>query len=335
MESKQNHTEELNSVFNKLIVDYKTLRRSLDDIYNQSQNIRVLSFNSAIEAARAGQSGSGFKIISEEIRNISEKNDAGSRTSSVVVDSIEKKMYDLIGIRTADVAFDIIDKIDRNLFERYCDVQAWATFSRIIDACSNPSEETYKNAAYILERMVHIYEVYHDAILTDAKGRVICAGIRKELQGADLSDREWFKAVSAEKKIVYSDMYYSSSRKTWAVAYTCPVTAPDGSMIGVLSTRFNWQYILNIVDQSKVSPTGEICVVSSDGTVIASRNRTDILKRSLSDTDAFRQLSSGTPYGYCYAKDAGASFTVYGYAHTSGYNSYPGKNWSVIIREKY
>jgi hypothetical protein len=332
---KKNQTEGLNEVFNKLIVDYKTLRRSLDDIYNQSQNIRVLSFNSAIEAARAGQAGSGFKIISEEIRNISEKNDAGSQTSNAVVDSIEKKMYDLIGIRTADVAFDIIDKIDRNLFERYCDVQAWASFGKIIDACSSPSEETYEKAQDVLERMVRIYEVYHDAVLTDINGRVICAGIRKELKGADLSDREWFKTVCAEKKIVYSDMYYSSSRKTWAVAYTCPVTASDGSMIGVLSTRFNWQYILNIVDESKVSPAGEICVVNNDGTVIASRSRADILKRSLSNTEAFHQLSSAVPYGFCCEKNAGSSFAVYGYAHTCGYNSYPGKNWSVIIREEY
>jgi hypothetical protein len=332
---KKNQTEELNSVFNKLIVDYKTLRRSLDDIYNQSQNIRVLSFNSAIEAARAGQAGSGFKIISEEIRNISEKNDAGSQASNAVVDNIEKKMYDLIGVRTEDVAFDIIDKIDRNLFERYCDVQAWASFSRIIEACSSPSEETYKYAETVLERMVRIYEVYHDAILTDMNGRVICAGLRKELKGTDLSDREWFKSVCAEKKVVYSDMYYSSSRKTWAVAYTCPVTAPDGSMVGVLSTRFNWQYILNIVDQSKVSATGEICVINSDGVVIASRNRADILKRNLSDTEAFRQLSSGVPGGYNCTKNAGDSLTVYGYAHTCGYNSYQGRNWSVIIRESY
>ncbi|MCK9170033.1 MAG: methyl-accepting chemotaxis protein [Treponema sp.] len=332
---KKNQTEELNVVFNKLIVDYKTLRLSLADIYNQSQNIRVLSFNSAIEAARAGQAGSGFKIISEEIRNISEKNDAGSQASNAVVDSIEKKMYDLIGIRTADVAFDIIDKIDRNLFERYCDVQAWATFGKIIDACSMPSEETYEKAQNVLERMVRIYEVYHDAILTDMNGIVICAGVRKELRGADLSNREWFKTVCAEKKIIYSDMYYSSSRKTWAVAYTCPVIGADGSMIGVLSTRFNWQYILNIVDESKVSPTGEICVINSEGTVIASRNRSDILKRNLSDTEAFHQLSSDIPYGFCYTKNAGSSFSVFGFAHTCGYNSYPGKNWSVIIREEY
>jgi hypothetical protein len=331
----KNQTEELNSVFNKLMGDYKTLRHSLDDIYNQSQNIRVLSFNSAIEAARAGQAGSGFKVISEEIRNISEKNDAGSKACNVVVDHIEKKMYDLIGIRTADVAFDIIDKIDRNLFERYCDVQAWASFSRIIEACTTPSEETYKRAENVLERMVKIYEVYHDAILTDINGTVICAGIHKELRGANFSHKEWFKSVYAERKTVYSDMYYSSSRKTWVVAYTCPVIAPDGSMVGVMSTRFNWQYILNIVDMSKTSAHGEICVVNRDGAVIASRNKADILKRNLSSTEAFQQLTAGIPYGYCYIKNAGSAFTVYGYAHTNGYNSYHGKNWSVIIREEY
>ena len=59
---------ELGIVFNKLLSDYGMLRNSLKEIENQSQNIRILSFNSSIEAARAGNAGKGFHIISQEIR---------------------------------------------------------------------------------------------------------------------------------------------------------------------------------------------------------------------------------------------------------------------------
>lgn len=331
----KNKNEELNSVFNQLMGDYKTLRHSLDDIYNQSQNIRVLSFNSAIEAARAGHAGSGFRIISEEIRNFSEKNDTGTRSCNTLVDNIERGMYDLIGIRTADVAFDTIDKIDRNLFERYCDVQAWASFGRIIDACTAGNAESRRVAEAILEHMVTIYEVYHDALLVDMAGTVMCAATGKTYAGTNVSDREWFKSVCSEKKPVYSDMYYSPSRKTYTVAYTSPVFATDGRMVGVLSTRFNWQFILNIVDQSKVSGSGEIYVITKNGLVIGSRDRSAILKRSMIDTEAYRQLSNGTPYGFYHTKISGGNLAVYGFAHTNGYNAYPGKNWSVIIRESY
>lgn len=73
-------------------------------------------------------------------------------------------MHKLIGIRTAEIAFDTIDKVDRNLFERYCDVQVWATFGKIIACPENPSEENQckKNSDLISqtveeERKVNIF----------------------------------------------------------------------------------------------------------------------------------------------------------------------------------
>ncbi len=326
---------ELGKVFNQLMGDYKTLRLSLDSIYNQSQNIRVLSFNSSIEAARAGKAGAGFHIISDEIRTFSEQNDKVSRDCNTVVDGIESKMYNLIGIRTADVAFDVIDKIDRNLFERFCDVQSWATFKKIVDASLSPSEKNYREAELVLERMVKIYEVYYDSLLLDMNGQVVCSAVHKELNNKNMSDKSWFKDVCREKRTVFSDMYFSPSLQQWAVAYTSPVFSSDGAMVGVLSNRFNWNYILDIVNKSKVSSSGSLSVVNQEGTVIASRQKDRILRDSLARTDAFQQLSNGVPYGYLVGKKQGSQTTIIGYAHTSGYNSYPGKNWSVIIEETY
>ena len=37
----------LSVVFDSLIADYNVLHKSLNDIYNESQNIRILSFNSS------------------------------------------------------------------------------------------------------------------------------------------------------------------------------------------------------------------------------------------------------------------------------------------------
>ena len=68
-------SEKLSTVFDGLIQDYESLHSSLNEIYNESQNIRILSFNSSIEAARAGTVGKGFRVIANEIKNISEKNE--------------------------------------------------------------------------------------------------------------------------------------------------------------------------------------------------------------------------------------------------------------------
>lgn len=187
MENEQ--SEKLSTVFDELIQNYGSLRSSLNEIYNESQNIRILSFNSSIEAARAGVAGKGFRVISNEIKNISEKSDSQNHLCQEIVDQIETKMRKLIGIRTAEMAFDTIDKVDRNLFERYCDVQAWATFGKIIACLENPSEEKRISAEHTIENLVKIYEVYHDIILTDLNGTVLCVGINKNLRGKSMQGK--------------------------------------------------------------------------------------------------------------------------------------------------
>lgn len=126
----------LSVVFDSLIADYNVLHRSLNDIYNESQNIRILSFNSSNEVLRVGVVGKGFRDTANEIKRISGKNDSENKLCQEVVNKIENEMFNLIGIRTAEIAFDIIGRIDRNLFERYCDVQVWAIFVKIIE-CLN------------------------------------------------------------------------------------------------------------------------------------------------------------------------------------------------------
>ena len=332
MENEQ--SEKLSTVFDELIQNYGSLRSSLNEIYNESQNIRILSFNSSIEAARAGEVGKGFRVISNEIKNISEKSDSQNQLCQQIVDQIETKMRKLIGIRTAEMAFDTIDKVDRNLFERYCDVQAWATFGRIIACLENPSEEKRISAEHTIENLVRIYEVYHDIILTDLNGTVLCVGINKNLRGKSMQGKSWFKETLKDKTTTYTDMYYSESIKDWTVTYSCPVRAPSGEVLGIISTRFNWKFILNIISSAKVSYSGEIFIINKDGLVIASKNKDDILKKRLSTWEAFEHIFHGQTMGF-YTKKTAKTLEVFGYAKTPGYNSYQGKEWSVVIKENY
>lgn len=327
-------SEKLSTVFDGLIQDYESLHNSLNEIYNESQNIRILSFNSSIEAARAGAVGKGFRVIANEIKNISEKNDTQNQTCQKVVDQIETKMHKLIGIRTAEMAFDTIDKVDRNLFERYCDVQAWATFGKIIDCLANPTEEKKQSAEHTIENLVRIYEVYHDILLTDTSGTVVCVGVNKNLRGRSMQNTKWFKETSQSQGTTYSDMYYSESVKDWTVSYSCPVRAQDGTIVGIISTRFNWKFILNIISSAKVSHSGEIFIINKDGLVIASKNKDEILKRRLTEWEAFEQISQGQKMGF-YTNKTSRALEVFGYSKTPGYNSYKGKEWSVVIKENY
>lgn len=74
-------------------------------------------------------------------------------------------------------------------------------------------------------------------------------------------------------------------------------------VLGIISTRFNWKFILNIISSAKVSYSGEIFIINKDGLVIASKNKDDILKKRLSTWEAFEHISQGQNMGF-YTKKA-------------------------------
>ncbi|WP_408631239.1 cache domain-containing protein [Methylomusa anaerophila] len=244
------------------------------------------------------------------------------------------KANEVIAVRTADVAFDTIDKIDRNLFERNCDVQAWATFEKIILCLKHPNEENISLATSFMKNTVDIYEVYYDLYLLDLQGKVVATGVNQEIVGQDMSGREWFQQTINGKNVYVSDMYYSASAGGHTISYSCPVKDETGNILGIFTTRFNWNFIYDIIESARIGSTGDIFVVNKDGLVIASKNRAGILSTSLQHLEAVGKAIAGEMYGYTLEKEANGKTQIWGFAHTKGYNAYPGKQWSVVVNEK-
>ena len=67
---------------------------------------------------------------------------------------------------------------------------------------------------------------------------------------------------------------------------------------------------------------------------IAEKNKDEILKRRLTDWEAFEHISQGQKMGF-YTNKTSRALEVFGYSKTPGYNSYKGKEWSVVIKENY
>jgi hypothetical protein len=304
-----------------------------NSIANICRQTRILALNSAIEAARAGQMGKAFGVIAEEIKRFADNSAAASQESSALINDIQQKANEVIAVRTADVAYDTIDKIDRNLFERNCDVQAWATFGKIKDCLCNDSAETRQEATDLMEKLVRIYEVYYDIYLLDQQGMIVAVGVNQNLVGQKMASREWFKEGLRTKDVYVTDMYRSETIGDYTVAYSCPVRDDNGQHVGVLTTRFNWEYVYDIIDSARIGSTGDLWLVNQDGTVIGSRDRTGILSKSVFNLQAVKNAASGEPYGYTIENGKDGKPHIFGYAHTRGYNAYPGKKWSVIVSE--
>lgn len=332
--SNQNQLE-LDASF--LMIELKEANQKMGTVIHSIQEIakhtNLLSLNSAIEAARAGEAGRGFSVVADEIKKLATRSLASTKESTQIVANIQSKANEIMAVRTADVAYDTIDKIDRNLFERNCDAQAWASFDKVKCCFSSTDPKRIKVANDLLKILVDIYEVYMDLFVLDTEGNIVATGVHRELIGKSMANREWFQEAKAVNAISVSDLYLSSIDNLYTVAYTCPIYSDEGEILGYFSTRFNWKFIYDIIDSARIGKNGDIWIINKEGYVIASRNRKGILQENLKHLEAAQRAMNGEPYGDYFENDANGDSLIYGYAHTRGYNAYKGKNWSAIIRE--
>lgn len=320
-----------------LLNELKTANQEMGQVVYTIQQItkqtNLLSLNSAIEAARAGEAGRGFGVVAEEIKKLATRSFASTKESTKIIHNIQNKANEVMAVRTADMAYDTIDKIDRNLFERNCDVQAWATFDKVKHCFTSDDPNRISAANQLLKKLVEIYEVYFDLYVLDLDGKIIAAGVHNELIGQAMGDRDWFKEVKKAEAVSASDLYYSNTVKHHTVAYSCPIRGDKGNILGYFSTRFNWEFIYDILDSARIGQNGELYIINKAGYVIASKTREGILTKNLSNLEAVKQALHGETYGFTLDQDTSGHTKIYGYAHTRGYNAYKGKNWSAIVCE--
>ncbi|MBP2654748.1 MAG: chemotaxis protein [Firmicutes bacterium] len=305
----------------------------IKNIQQIAQQTNLLSLNSAIEAARAGEAGRGFSVVADEIKKLATRSFSSTKESTQIIEDIQIKANQVMGARTADVAYDTIDKIDRNLFERNCDAQAWAGFTQVKNSLCSDDPNRIENANALLNKIVEIYEVYFDLYVLDTAGTVVAAGVHRELIGQTMAEKEWFLDVKAANKISVTDLYYSPTEDRHTVAYSCPIYDDHGQIIGYFSSRFNWEYIYDILDSARIGQRGELYIINKEGCVIASPSRKGTLTDNLCHIKAAQLAMQGEAYGYTLEVDSRGNTKIYGYAHTRGYNAYKGKNWSAIVIE--
>ena len=102
--------------------------KSIQQITNQ---MKMLALNALIESSRAGALGAGFAVVAQEVRSVGEKVEAISREletqltrrTANLMQSIEKMTERSRGQRMVDLALNAVELIDRNLYERTCDVR--------------------------------------------------------------------------------------------------------------------------------------------------------------------------------------------------------------------
>ena len=183
----------------------KQLRQSLQKIDEINRITRIISMNARIEAVRIGTAGRSFGVIAEEMDTLSRRvSDTAQeidrmavRTSTDLRERLEQLQTDVRHTRLTDLALANIDLIDRNLYERSCDVRWWATDAAVVAAVQDPQPASLAHASQRLGQILDSYTVYFDLVLADLQGNIIANGRPRQYRstGQSVAQQAWFQSA--------------------------------------------------------------------------------------------------------------------------------------------
>ena len=323
-----------------------TAAGKITEIQKITGALRMLALNALIESARAGEHGRGFSVVAAEVREIATRVETISETLKVeLATQIDElghataSMADAaVGGRLVDLALNAIEIIDRNLYERTCDVRWWATDSAIVDAAADPSDANCAYASQRLGVILNAYTVYLDLWLCDLNGRIIANGRpdRYGVRGRDASHEPWFAraaALGSGDDYTAADISLCRALDGAQVAtYTASVRErgeSHGRPLGVLAVHFDWApQARTIVKGARIDADEwdktTVMIVDAKRNIIASSDDNHSLNDSLMlDT-------GGRNSGYYVAADQ----TTVAFHATPGYETYRGLGWYGVIKRK-
>lgn len=321
--------------------------RKMDEIQAVTNTTKILALNALIEAMRAGEAGRGFAVVAQEVKAISERvTSIGGELRKQMAGQTEELdklgavlVAQLRGGRLADLALNMVDIIDRNLYERSCDVRWWATDSAVVDCAADPTPERRAYASKRLGVILSAYTVYLDLWIADAKGNVIATGRPDRYPraaGSSVANEGWFRDAMATRSgddfavadIAINEALDRSQVATYATAIRAGGEA-NGPVIGALGVFFDWaaqsQAVVDSVRLTAEERAVTRCLlVDRRHRVIAASDRQGVL------SETFNLRTNGQKQGN-YTDDRGS---VVGFAHTPGYETYQGLGWyGVIVQE--
>jgi hypothetical protein len=317
----------------------------IGEIARVNRAAKMLSINALVVAAQAGAAGKGFSIVAEEFKKIAQEIDgvAAALESEVRADLDELAevggaiLSHLRGQRLADMALNAIDVIDRNLYERTCDVRWWATDSAVVDCLAAPGTEASAFASQRMGVILSAYTVYLDLWICDAQGRVVSSGRPDRypaVRGLSVAEAPWFRQAmrtASGDDFVACDIEKLASLGGAPVAtYAAAIREggrSNGRVLGVLGIHFDWApQAQAVVDGVRLTTEeksrSRVMLLDKGGRVLAASDGQGVLSEVFAVSGFNSDMGS-------YAKD---NQTI-GYAATPGYETYRGLGWFGCITQ--
>ena len=312
--------------------------KSIQKITNQ---MKMLALNALIESSRAGAQGAGFAVVAQEVRAVGQQVETIAREleeqltkrTGNLMSSIERMTDRSRGERMVDLSLNAIELIDRNLYERTCDVRWWATDSAVVDCATAPDAAAVSHVSERLAVILSAYTVYLDLWLCDLDGNVLANG-RKDrftVVGQNVAATKWFREARSLRSgddYVAGDVECQPLLGNAQVATYCASVRSggkaNGKPTGVLAIHFDWEpQARAIVEGVRVGAADKarVLLVDSNCRVIAASDGKGLLSEQVS-------LSMNGQRSGFYQDRSGALVAFHA---TPGYETYKGLGWYGVI----
>lgn len=272
-----------------------------------------------------------------------------------------------------NAAEETISMIDRNLFERYGDVQAFG----LNVAAHNPDNwrnfEPENPLINAINQYVKLYGLYAFSMLVDLKGDPLAFNTMDakgatlptaEIAKQNFANSEWFKKVKAHEYLEGSNGFTGTvvlgpitttelnsvfKKPQRVMIFAAPVYDQAGVQIGVWVNYANFSLVTDIMKKSYDNLKGDDKAASQIELIAANGEVIDLVSGNPQDRNLIGEnLHERHDPAIARAqkeKDTGNFITdnifdatgekqFVGYDYTQGAYDYPGLGWTVIIRDE-
>ncbi len=242
----------------------------------------------------------------------------------------------------------VIEKIDRNFYERFGDVQAFA-FNKLAIEMATTHTVSDESQSFI-NTMVSYYVLYDLMMVCDLSGNVVAANtIDKEgkvvrtsfLTGKNFANEDWFRSCVSgsgpKGGAWYSDFMENKDvssmygRPGYGMAFAAPIKNSTGETIGVWYNFANWNDVTvgirketeTVIQQTQ--PGAFILITNANDLVIDSDDEKMLLNTNVS----INGMNNKASFEYLGKTITLDDYVVGGKKGTGAY-IYQGKDWNAI-----
>ncbi len=321
----------------------------LAQVAGVARSTKILAINASIEAARAGAAGSGFAVVAREVGKVADTvRDLSTELTAQLAPLVEELgvlgaalVEQVRGARLADLALNAVELIDRNLYERSCDVRWWATDAAMVAACAPGADaDAARHASRRLAVILSSYTVYLDLWVADREGRVVAHGRPERFArvlGADVSREPWFRraveTTSGADYVVENVATAALLDGATVATYATAIRADGddrGEVIGALGVFFDFAPQardivtgVRVADEDRAST--RVLLVDADHRVLAASDGVGLLAERVDLAPAGSRSTGSFPL---------PGGEIVGFARTPGYETYEGLGWYGVIVQR-